>query len=147
MFDYTGVGAPSGIASAGSASPSLYFDKANGVIYTNSGQGWTPVLESVQDGLTAHAGGGQASGVPITSQNARFTVVGTAADSATLPTAIPGLIISVSNAAAANSMNVFPAVGGAINALATNAAFALAAGKNAIFIAFNTTQWHAVLSA
>lgn len=146
MFNYVGVGAPVGVAAPGAVAPALYFDKQNGVIYTNSAQGWTPILESVQDALTAHAGGGQANGTAITSQNARFTTVATAGDSATLQVAVPGLIVSVSNAGA-NSMNIFPAVGGQINALGANAAFALAAGKTAFFTAYNATQWHSILSA
>jgi hypothetical protein len=53
----------------------------------------------------------------------------------------------VVNAAAANSMNVFPAVGEKINALAANAAFAVAANKVAVFYVTGPGQWHSLLTA
>src|SRR5712664_4208469 len=68
-----------------------------------------------QDNVTAHAGGGQALGVPVTTPLIRVTVVGTAADSITLPKAIRGMEVLVLNDAAANAMNVFPAVGETID--------------------------------
>jgi hypothetical protein len=103
--------------------------------------------ESTQDGLTAHAGGGQGSATQITAMNARVTTVVTAADSVVLPPSVAGLIINVTNAAAANSMNVFPASGDAINALSANAAYALAATKTASFICYTAGQWHTILTA
>jgi hypothetical protein len=106
------------------------------------------------DGMTAHAGGGQGSATPITAMISRFTTVATAADSSVLPVTtnvLPssgaGISLLVANAAAANSMNVFPASGEQINALGNNTAFALAAGKNATFFATKPGQWHAILSA
>jgi hypothetical protein len=82
----------------------------------------------------------------------RVVTVGTAADSVGLPatTGLPtgaALSIFVANAAASNSMNVFPASGDQINALGANAAFAIVAGKSATFYATAAGQWHAVLSA
>lgn len=103
--------------------------------------------QSVQDGLTAKAGGGQGGGPTINRMINRVTTVATAADSTTLPASAKGLTITMVNAAAANSMNVFPAVGDAINALGANAAFALAAGKTATFFCTAAGQWHSILSA
>jgi hypothetical protein len=65
------------------------------------------------------------------------------------------LDVFVANAAAANSMNVFPASatqggvsgGDLINAGAQNAAFAMAAGKNAHFFCVVLGKWSAILSA
>lgn len=103
--------------------------------------------KSVQDTQTAHAGGGQAAGFPIAQMVTRFTVVATAGDSATLPTsATPGICCVVNNSSA-NSMNVFPDLGGQINALGANAAFALAAGKTAEFTASSVLQWVSNLTA
>lgn len=99
------------------------------------------------DSLTAHAGGGQGSATPLTAMFNRVTTVATAADSVVLPASVAGMCITVTNAAAANSMNVFPASGDAINALAANAAFAMAAGKTAEFVCITAGQWHAILSA
>ena len=99
------------------------------------------------DNLTAHAGGGQGSATALTSMFNRVTTVATAADSVILPASAAGMCITVTNAAAANSMNVFPATGDAINALGANAAFALAAGKTAEFVCYTAGQWHSILSA
>lgn len=96
--------------------------------------------------LTAAAGGGQANAFALNYRNSRFTTVATIADSAVLPQAVVGMCLSVVNAAA-NSMNVFPYSGDAINALGANAAFALAGGKTADFYCSNAGQWHSVLSA
>jgi hypothetical protein len=106
----------------------------------------------VKDSITAAAGGGQANATLIISQINRITTVVTAADSVKLPPAsaqgaVPsGTEVTITNAAAANSANVYPATGDQINALGVNAAFALAAGKTASFTAFSG-QWHAMLSA
>ena len=103
---------------------------------------------SYVNGLTAHAGGGQASATALTAMINRVTTVASANDSVVLPaTTIPGLVIYVANAAASNSMNVFPVSGDAINALGANAAFAIAANKTATFVCANAGQWHAILSA
>lgn len=102
---------------------------------------------TTSDGLTAKAGGGQSGATALSSMFNRVTTVATAADSAVLPASVAGMCITVTNAAAANSMNVFPASGDAINALGANAAFALAAGKTAEFVCCTAGQWHAILSA
>lgn len=102
---------------------------------------------SAVNGITAFAGGGQASAVLLTATINRITTVGTAADSVKMPVSAPGMSITVSNAAAANSMNLFPQTGDQINALGANAAFAIAAGKTATLTCAVAGQWHAVLSA
>lgn len=104
------------------------------------------ILYSVTDGLTAHAGGGQANATPLPAELNRVTTVATAGDSVELPTSVGGLSITVINAAA-NSMNVFPAVGDQINSLGANAAFAVAAGKSVEFNCVTSGQWHSILSA
>lgn len=100
--------------------------------------------------LTALAGGAQA-GTALNLGYNRFTVVATAGDSAQLPALSGVVMVIVTNADAADSMNVFPQTGGIINAGAANAAFAVAAGKTAIFFqAIDTsgaTIWHAILTA
>ena len=42
----------------------------------------------------------------------------------------------------ANTLNIYPATGGTINALAANAAFTLAAGTTTELFASTTTQWY-----
>ncbi len=97
--------------------------------------------ESYTNGVTAVAGGGQSAVSNITATVTRVTTVATAGDSLTLPKAAPGLRYKVINKAAANSMNVFPFLGDAINALGANAAFALAATKSVEFISCASGVW------
>lgn len=99
-------------------------------------------------GLVAHAGGGQASALQMTTTMARVETVATGADSLALPKAIAGSVAIVTNAGA-NSMNVFAKNGttDVINALANNTAFAVAAGKSCLFLCSKTGQWDTLLTA
>ena len=103
-------------------------------------------LRSVSNGITALAGGTQA-GSPLTNVFSRVTTVATAGDSVLLPVAVPGRVLFVINAAAANSMNVFPNTGDAINAIAANGAFAMAANKMAMFACAVAGTWNTNLTA
>jgi len=105
-----------------------------------------PTVSST-NGIIAFATGGQASAVLLSSVINRVTTVATAGDSVKLPLAVAGMQITVANAAAANSMNLFPNTGDAINALSANAAFAVAAGKTVALSCAVAGFWHAVLSA
>jgi len=58
----------------------------------------------------------------------------------------PGDNLQVTNLGA-NSLSVYPPVGGQINALGVNAAFAVAAGKSALITARSSTAFLAALSA
>lgn len=93
------------------------------------------------DGLTAYAGGGQANATALGLGANVVTTVGTAADSVKLPSGavIGGAVIHVKNLGA-NSLNVFPPVGGAINALADNTAIAIAAGSALFFVSRNNSS-------
>jgi hypothetical protein len=66
-------------------------------------------LQSVQNNITAHAGGGQANAVPLTAMACFVTAAATAGDSVVLPQAVPGMEISlvVQNVTAA-TINAFP---------------------------------------
>lgn len=112
---------------------------------------WIKELQDEQmsavGGLTAAAGSTQATGVPLTSALSKFTTVGTAGDSATLPVAKAGMRRVVKNGAAANSMDIFPAVGESINALSGDAAYALAVTKTVEFFCFVDGKWDTVLTA
>lgn len=119
---------------------------------------------SNMDSITAFAGGGQTSATQLEAGYNRVTVVATAADSVKLPfcvsgqrnvgpsgsTARPssnslGLMIVVTNADAADSMNVYPQSGDAINALSANSAYAMAANKTAAFICSTAGIWVSIL--
>ena len=102
---------------------------------------------STKDNIIAHAGGGQGSATPLTAMTNRVTVVATAFDSVILPASVSGMQIAVINAAASNSMNVFPAIGDQINTLGVNVAFNQFAGKTAEFYCVTAGQWHSILTA
>lgn len=112
---------------------------------------------STTDAITATAGGGLANAVLLDSGYNRVSVVASSGDSVKLPlcqsgpnagglTNTIGMQIWVTNAATPNSMNVFPSTGGSINALSTNAAYAMATGKTAGFLCSPAgTVWFSVL--
>lgn len=128
----------------------IYSCTTAGQWFTNGiGTGYAGSFPTVSyvSAATAKAGGGQSPATPITTVLTRIAVVATAADSVTLPVAVPGMQITIANAAAVNSANVFPNTGDTINALAANAAFAIAAGKNVSFYCMVVGYWHAILSA
>lgn len=104
------------------------------------------IYRSFTNAITAFAGGGQASATPLPTALNRVTTVATAADSVMLPIAKAGLNIFVKNTSA-NSLNVFPASGDAINALSANAAYALATVKAAFFVCVVDGTWDTNLSA
>lgn len=107
---------------------------------------------SYTNGVTAFAGGGQAgptqaNGASVGTAIFRVTTVATAGDSVRLPLAAGGMQITVVNAAAANSLNIYAGTGDIINALAPNLPFALPAGKTAVLSSAAAGFYHAVLSA
>lgn len=104
-------------------------------------------LNTVSNGVTASTGSTQATGVLVTTSVTRVTTVAVAGDALTLPPATPGVDLVVINAAAANSMDVFPAVGDAINALAANAALAVAANKTVLLVCAVAGTWNAIVTA
>jgi len=92
-------------------------------------------------GLTAFAGGGQASALALTATINRVTVCATAGDSVKLPAATAGVQVIVLNDGAA-SMDIFPQTGESIDALAANAAYALTpATGNVRFICASAGLW------
>ncbi len=101
-------------------------------------------LKANGSGLSA-AGSTQGTATAITKQTNEFTTVGSG-QGAVLPSPEQGEFIFVQNSGA-NALNVYPASGHSINALAANAAFSLAVGKNALFWAATATKWYANLSA
>jgi len=96
---------------------------------------------SFANALTAFAGGGQASATQISTSLARFTTVATSGDSAKLPVAAPGLVVTVINAGA-QPMNVFPSTGDAIDGLAANAALQLPVKSVFVFVSTVVGFWH-----
>lgn len=131
-------------------SNTIYTCTTTGKWYSNGtaeGYSGSYMTLSSKDNLTAFAGGGQGSATALPSMINRVTTVATAADSVKLPVSAAGMNITVINAAAANSMNLFPATGEQINVLGANAAFAVAAGKTVECYCTTAGQWHTILSA
>lgn len=120
---------------------------------------------SVTDSIVAFSGGGQTSAVLMDSAYNRVITVAAGNDSVKLPSchtgasntgplaasAISGntigLVVWVTNAAAANSMNVYPQTGEAINALGNNNPYAMAANKTSQFICGTAGIWYSNLGA
>jgi hypothetical protein len=60
-----------------------------------------------------------------------------------LPTAIAGMVIIVKNTAA-GALKIYPATGGAINAVAANGAYSITNLTSSLLVASSTTQWYSV---
>jgi len=99
-----------------------------------------PVVQGATTGITAFATGGQASATALTKDINFVTTVATTDDSVKLPTAALGKRVVVLNLGA-ESLGIFPASGGAIDALGANAKYDLAAGDWREFIGQSSTQW------
>jgi hypothetical protein len=97
------------------------------------------VTRSVQAGVSA-AGTTQAGATALTADMVQITTAA-ASSGVRLPTAVAGMEIWVTNGGA-NAVLVYPATGGKINALATNAGFSVAAAATARLWAATTTQWY-----
>ena len=99
------------------------------------------IIRSVTTGISA-AGLTQGTATAITKE---INIVATVSSGqgVVLPTATAGMVIVITNTSA-NSLNVYPASGGAINALAADAAFSQASKATIQFIAPTSTQWYTV---
>lgn len=96
------------------------------------------VCGDVQDNVTA-AGSTQGTATPVSAVNVIVTTAA-ASTGVILPPAEPGAEVVVKNLGA-NAVNVYPAVGGAINALAANAAFSVAAAGQVRLVGRNSLNW------
>lgn len=125
-----------------------FVDKASGlVVFAFRNAVNNQIVQSVVDNITAHAGGGQTLAVLLTAAMNRVTTVASGNDSVLLPKSQVGLDVVVINAAASNSMNVYPQTGESINALAANTAFAVAANKVCTFYCCTSGIWHSLTTA
>ena len=100
-------------------------------------------VRSVATGITA-AGSDQSTATPLTKEiNTIDTVTVPAAQGVVLPTAVAGIVLIINNLSA-SSLKVYPAIGGTINNLGTNAAYPHAAGASLQYYAISATQWYTV---
>ena len=98
-------------------------------------------FRSITTGVSA-TGTVQGDAAGFTSEIVEFSTV-TAGSGARLPVAAGGMVITIVNTSA-NSLNVYPATGAAINSLATNAAYTHTAGATLQYIALDSTRWRTV---
>ena len=82
---------------------------------------------------------------PITTDQVTITVAAANPSGATLPTAVAGDRVIIANRGA-NPVNIYPATGAAIGALATNAPVLLAVNQSVEFFARSATQWEGQIS-
>jgi len=137
MAQYTSVTYPTGQSVAYDLGPGLH--DMTSII---NGNGFTGMS------VTAHAGGTRAAATPLTSACNLIAVCATTADSVTLPPAMGGQVMWVSNGGAA-SAQVYAANGttDTINGVAAATGVALAAGKSQVFMSPIKGAWFGVLSA
>lgn len=83
---------------------------------------------------------------PLTRQFNHVSVCANVNDVVTLPAAVARTVCYIFNRGA-QTLQVFPASGDAIDGAAANASMTLAAGKSAMFFAVDTTNWYTLKSA
>jgi len=88
------------------------------------------------------AGTNQATGTALTKDYNVCTTVASGTG-VVLPTASAGRRIVIVNAGA-NQLNIYPASGASINALASNAAYTIASNGSIEFMADTTTHWYTI---
>ena len=100
---------------------------------------FTPTTGTLTAGTDAQGQG------PITTDQVTITVAAANPSGATLPTAVAGDRVIIANRGA-NPVNIYPATGAAIGALATNAPVLLAVNQSVEFFARSATQWEGQIS-
>lgn len=100
----------------------------------------SPVYPNDQ-GIIAHSGGGQADATQLKPGINIIITAAAPADSVVLPNDVLGQTSIVINLAA-NSVNIYPYPGDAIDNGATDAPYALASGSRVIFIGTKRLKWN-----
>lgn len=118
------------------ADANLTFDKTTGRLSVGGNY-----LRSVQTGISA-AGSTQGDATTLSKDISVVSTV-SAGQGVILPTAVAGMVLIINNISATD-MNVYPAVGAAINNLATNSAYTHIAGSSLQYYAVSSTQWYTV---
>lgn len=98
-------------------------------------------IRSIATGISA-AGTNQATATALTKEINVITTV-SSGEGVVLPSATAGMMLIVNNRSA-NTVNVYPASGGAINDLAANAAYVHSSGASLQYYATSSSQWYTV---
>jgi hypothetical protein len=99
------------------------------------------VVNSITAAVSA-AGATQGTATGLVSNINNVTVVAVGAAGVRLPTAVAGMRILIRNSDSADTLSIYPATGGQINALGTNVASTLVAGLTTELVATTATQWY-----
>lgn len=99
-----------------------------------------PINYDNATGITAFAGGGQASATALTAEINNVTTVATAGDSVKLKTAVAGAHQYVKNSGA-TALDIFPNTSDSIDALAVNLAIRIQPGSSIHFYAKDAIVW------
>lgn len=105
-----------------------------------TGAGGVGTGASVQSGIVAHAGGGQALATILTAQLSRVDTVASAGDSVLAPSALVGSSCTIQNYGA-NAMDVFPKVGENFIGLADNVAISVVPGTELNLVCYTAGEW------
>lgn len=100
---------------------------------------FTPTTATLTAGTNAQGQG------PITTDQVTITTAAANPSGATLPTAVAGKRVIIANRGA-NPVNIYPAAGASIGALAANAPVLLAVNQSVEFFARSATQWEGQIS-
>ncbi len=100
---------------------------------------FTPTTGTLTAGTDAQGQG------PITTDQVTITTAAANPSGATLPTAVAGDRVIIANRGA-NPVNIYPATGASIGALAANAPVLLAVNQSVEFFARSATQWEGQIS-
>lgn len=100
------------------------------------------IQDSVEDSITATAGGTKAAAYALSKTYSRVTVVATATDSVLAPyAAVPGAFFSVRNDDSTDALQLFGIGSDTINAANAATGVAVAAGNTATFRCYTAGAW------
>lgn len=103
------------------------------------------IQHAVDAGVTANTGSVQGNS-PITKFYTEISVTAGAGDAVTLPTAVAGRMVLVTNHGA-NAADVFPASGDTLNEGTVDIATSCAVNETLLFVAYDATNWEAIALA
>lgn len=108
------------------------------------------LIGSVQNNITAKAGGGKTNATQLNAAKCRVTTCATDADSVKLPPGYPGLEVTIANITA-HTVQVFGSGIDTINEIATATGITQVTLKSAVYTCYDVVagvgKWNRVLSA
>ena len=117
------------------------------VLVHYNGTSWTTLIPvSAASGMSG-TGAVQAGATPILNRINEFSTITGSDSAAVLPAAAPGLVVTVINNDASDTMLIYPASGDSINSLAVDASYSLPAGAIVTIYAVTTSNWKVLLGS